>query len=111
MAAAAEICHLSITKKTAHDATAYPKRPKFFANQFIRLLTKKCVANELGPQAFTLLTVIAMTEDARGYTDPVTFYNGQLAHSQGWARKMHSTTSGGNASRLDGCVTHPAADG
>jgi hypothetical protein len=56
----------------------YPKRPKFFALKFVRLLTKKTVANELGPQAFTLLAVIAATEDARGYTDPVTFYNGQL---------------------------------
>lgn len=57
---------------------AYPKRPAYFACGFVRLLTKKTVANELGPQAFTLLTVIAMTEDARGYTDPVTFFNEQL---------------------------------
>jgi hypothetical protein len=56
----------------------YPVRPPYFANAFVRLLTKKTVANELGPQAFTLLTIVAMTEDARRYTDPVTFYNEQL---------------------------------
>lgn len=58
--------------------SAYPKRPRFFACRFIRELAKHCVANELGPQAFTLLTVIATTEDARGYTDAVTFFNEQL---------------------------------
>jgi hypothetical protein len=56
----------------------YPKRPKFFACQFARKLIKKTVANEIGTQGCWLLTVVAMTEDARGYTDPVTFYNGQL---------------------------------
>jgi hypothetical protein len=62
---------------TGHQS-AYPRRPRFFALRFVRLLTKKTIANELGPQAFTLLSVIAVTEDARGYTDPVTFYNNQL---------------------------------
>ena len=64
---------------TSTAPIAYPKRPKYFANHFIRVMTKKCIANILGPQAFTLLTVIAMTEDARWYTDPVTYYNEQLA--------------------------------
>ena len=57
----------------------YPKRPKYFANKVCRLLTKKTAANEIGASACWLLTVIAMTEDARGYTDPVTYYNEQLA--------------------------------
>jgi hypothetical protein len=56
----------------------YPKRPRFFANRFIRVLAKACVANYLGPEGFTLLAVIAMTEDAKGYRDPVTFFNEQL---------------------------------
>jgi hypothetical protein len=56
----------------------YPKRPKFFACKFIRLLIKKVVANEFGPQSFTLLTVVAATEDARGYDGPVNFFNHQL---------------------------------
>lgn len=57
----------------------YPKRPKMFVAKFVRLLAKACVANELGAEAFALLTVIAATEDARGYRGPVNFWNGQLA--------------------------------
>jgi|GEM_PF-4008308 len=60
------------------NAFTYPKRPKCFAFKFCRLLAKKTVANDIGSPACWLLTVIAMTEDARGYTDPVTFYNEQL---------------------------------
>jgi hypothetical protein len=55
-----------------------PKRPPYFACQFVRELTKRCVANELGTPAFTLLVVVAMTEDARGYVGAVTFFNEQL---------------------------------
>jgi hypothetical protein len=57
---------------------AYPTRPKVFALKFVRLMIKKCVANDLGPQTFTLLAVVAATEDARGYTDAVSFFNEQL---------------------------------
>jgi hypothetical protein len=57
---------------------AYPKRPAFFAHRFVRLLTKTAAANDLGPQACWLLTVVAMTEDARRYAGPVTYYNQQL---------------------------------
>lgn len=60
------------------DAPTYPKRPPFFACKFVRLMTKKCVANDLGPQVFTLLAVIAHQEDARGYSDPVGWFNTQL---------------------------------
>lgn len=59
----------------AHD---YPKRPKFFSHRFCRVLAKACAANEIGPDACWLLTVIAHTEDAKGYRDAVTFFNGQL---------------------------------
>ena len=60
------------------DTPKYPKRPRYFACKFVRLMAKKCVANELGPHAFTLLAVVVMTEDARGYDSAVNFYNGQL---------------------------------
>lgn len=56
----------------------YPKREKFFAMKFIRLMAKTCVANELGPRAFTLLSVVVTTEDAASYRRPVTFWDGQL---------------------------------
>jgi hypothetical protein len=59
-------------------AAAYPKRPKFFAHKFCRLLFKQCVANEIGAEACWLLTVIAHAEDARHYTGAVTFFNSQL---------------------------------
>lgn len=60
------------------DTPTYPKRPKFFAAKFCRLVVKACVANELGPEAAMLLVAVANTEDARGYRGPVNFWNGQL---------------------------------
>ncbi|HEY1186799.1 MAG TPA: hypothetical protein VGE74_04035 [Gemmata sp.] len=59
-------------------ATEYPKRPKFFALRFARLMAKDCLANQIGPDACWLLAVIAHTEDAKGYRAPVTFFNEQL---------------------------------
>lgn len=56
----------------------YPKRPSFFANRFVRLLGKACVANTLGPSTALMLTFIAHQEDAAGYRGPVTYWNGQL---------------------------------
>jgi hypothetical protein len=48
-------------------------------------MVKTCVAQEHGQGAFTLLSVIAHTEDARRYTSPVTFWNEQLAAVAGFA--------------------------
>ena len=59
-------------------APAYPKRPPFFAYRFCRLMAKACLANRIGPEGCWLLTIIAQTEDAAGYRQPVTFWNGQL---------------------------------
>lgn len=56
----------------------YPQRPKFWANRVIRKMNKSCAANEIGPEGFTLVSTIAMTEDAKRYLAAVTFFNGQL---------------------------------
>ena len=56
----------------------YPGREPFFANRFIRLLVKSCVANEIGTNAFAMLTIVVMTEDASHYRRGITFYDGQL---------------------------------
>jgi hypothetical protein len=63
----------------------YPKRPAFFANKAIRAMVKTCVAQEHGQGVFSLLCVIAMTEDARKYTSEVTFWNEQLAAVAGFS--------------------------
>jgi hypothetical protein len=57
---------------------SYPKRPQMFAYKFCRQLIKQAVAQEIGPEGFCLLTCVVMTEDAKGYTGAVTFFNGQL---------------------------------
>lgn len=59
-------------------AGEYPKRPRFFSYRFGRLMAKVCLANEIGPVACWMLTVIANTEDAKHYTDHVTYFNEQL---------------------------------
>lgn len=56
----------------------YPRRDKYFANRFCRLLTKSAVAQEIGPTACWLLTVVAHQEDSKRYIGPVTYYNEQL---------------------------------
>lgn len=56
----------------------YPKRMRFFAFRFCRLLAKQAVANEIGSDACWLLTTIAHLEDAKGYR-PVTYFNPSLA--------------------------------
>lgn len=60
------------------SSPTYPKRPRFFAHKFCRVLAKACIANELGADVCWLLSVLAHTEDAGGYRKPVTFHNGQL---------------------------------
>ena len=57
----------------------YPQRPQFFANKFMRLMTKTTLANDIGPECTYLLAVIANTEDAKRYKGAVTFFNPQLA--------------------------------
>ncbi len=59
-------------------APAYPPRPAYFAMKFIRAMVKACVANEHGPQIFTLLATVAATEDSAKYLRAVTFYDSQL---------------------------------
>ena len=62
------------------DATKarYPKRPSHFAHKFVRRLAKSAAAQEIGPEACWLLTVIAHQEDAVHYRRAVTWYEGQL---------------------------------
>lgn len=60
------------------ERSEYPKRPQFFAHKFCRLVARACVANDHGADAAYLLTVIAGTEDAKGYRGPVTYFNEQL---------------------------------
>lgn len=62
----------------------YPKRPTHFAYKFCRLLTKVVAAQEIGPDGCWLLAVVAHQEDAKRYSGPVTFYNGQLLSPAGF---------------------------
>ncbi len=56
----------------------YPSREPFFAHKAIRLMIRVCAAQDIGSDAFALVTVIAHTEDAKRYTGPVTWWNDQL---------------------------------
>lgn len=53
------------------------RRDAFFGQQVIRLMTKTCLANDLGHCAFALLAIVSAQQDAaRGR--PVTYWNEQL---------------------------------
>jgi hypothetical protein len=64
----------------------YPKRDPFFAHKFIRLMHKAAIAAEIGRDAFSLLTVIAHTEDAMRYRGPAKFWNSQLIETLGFTK-------------------------
>jgi hypothetical protein len=61
-------------------------RPQFFANRLLRLAIKTALAQELGTDCLSLLCVVAMTEDARRYRGPVTFWNSQLLPLVGFSK-------------------------
>lgn len=67
-------------------AVDYPQRDQFFAHKFVRLLHKAAIAAEIGRDAFSLLTVIAHTEDAMRYRGPAKFWNSQLIETLGFAK-------------------------
>lgn len=54
------------------------KKPKYFDQRVIRLLTRECVANELGPEVCWLITVIVLQERVVNFSRPVTYFNAQL---------------------------------
>lgn len=58
--------------------STYPTRPRFFAQRFIRLMTKTAAAQTIGSEAMLLCCVVACQEDAKRYSDAVTYYNEQL---------------------------------
>ena len=64
----------------------YPSRPQYFAQRFIRLLVKTCVAQSLGQDVFSLLVVIVTTEDATRYRRAVNFHVSQLLPILGFAK-------------------------
>lgn len=64
----------------------YPKREAFFAHKFVRLMHKAAVAAEIGRDAFSLLVVVAHTEDAMRYRGAAKFWNSQLIETLGFTK-------------------------
>jgi len=64
----------------------YPKRESHFAHKACRLAAKSCLAQQTSPTAALLFHHIALTEDARRYRGPVTFYTAQLLPILGVAK-------------------------
>jgi hypothetical protein len=56
----------------------YPKREPFFANRYVRLLTKVAAANEISPETCWLLAMIVHQEDSCRYRKAITFTNPQM---------------------------------
>jgi hypothetical protein len=54
--------------------------------KFLRLLAKTCAAQDIGQDAFCLLTVVVTLEDVARYRRGITFYNEQLAPILGFTR-------------------------
>lgn len=65
---------------------SYPARNSFFAHKFVRLLHKAAVAADIGRDAFSLLVVVAHTEDAMRYRGAAKFWNSQLIETLGFTK-------------------------
>lgn len=66
------------------ETATYPKREKFFAHTFVRLLSRHAVSLELGADACWMLTVISHQEDANHYKRPAKYFNEALADRCGF---------------------------
>ncbi len=64
----------------------YPQREAFFANRYTRLLFKTCAAQTMGLDGVLLCVCIAMVEDSKRYSAPVTFHNDPLLQILGFAK-------------------------
>ena len=71
--------HPSKENGKTKDRGGYPQRQPFFAQRVIRAMTKTAAAQEIGATGFALVSLVAAQEDAKRYTGPVTYYNGQLS--------------------------------
>jgi len=56
----------------------YQKRDPFFANRYIRLMTKSAAGMEITAEGIALCSIIVMQEDTNRYSGPVNFWNSQL---------------------------------
>ncbi len=74
------------TAKDDGSSVMSAPRPAYFANRVLRLAIKTALAQHCGTEGLALLSVIAMTEDARRYRGPVTFWNEQLLPLVGFAK-------------------------
>jgi len=70
----------------------YPKRPKFFAHKFCRLMTKSAAAMAIGPDACWLLTVVVHQEDSARYQKPIDYWNCQLLALCGFGSRKRLVT-------------------
>lgn len=61
----------------------YPKREPMYALRYVKWLSYSDAAREIGPDAFALLTAVAIVEDDIRYHRAPTFYNDQLARACG----------------------------
>lgn len=64
----------------------YPQREQFFFNKFIREMSDRAIASELGRDVAMLLTIIASQEDTCRYAKPVTFYSLPLMEKCGFCK-------------------------
>lgn len=64
----------------------YPRnRGDFFAHKLIRLMIRTCACQDIGTDAFGLVTAVVHTEDSKRYTAPVTWWNDQLMSVLGFS--------------------------
>jgi hypothetical protein len=61
----------------------YQKRDPFFANRYIRLMTKSAAGMEITAEGIALCAIIVMQEDSNRYSGPVNFWNSQLCSIMG----------------------------
>lgn len=84
---------------------------EIFAFRVIRLLTKRAIANELGPDVCWLLSVVVMQQDAIRYARQVTYYNEQLMPLCGFGSPKRLVTARAKAVESGWLTYQPGTKG
>ncbi|MFW6124617.1 MAG: hypothetical protein ACOC46_00605 [Pirellulales bacterium] len=92
-------------------ADGYPQRAPFFAHRFVRLLTKTATAQQIGPEACWLLSIIAHQEDAIHYRHPIRYWNEQLGALCGFGSRKRLVSARRRAVDARWLVYHEGGKG
>ena len=83
------------------------QRPRYLHQRVVRLLTRECVANAIGPDACWLITVVVTQQLVIDFKRPVTYSNEQLMPLCGFGSRKRLVTARRKAVEAGWLSLHP----